>query len=140
MRRSVRNDPEIDLVGLIRIAKREPKFEWRGREGEMSNPLFRGFASEIPEEAQEYDEPVLIRINTNDAEELRDGFPKSEEELFANYRAIILDDVESEFFTVEQQNLLDRFVATRGGTVVMLGGQESFQQGKWNDTPAALPR
>lgn len=135
MRRSVRNDPEIDLVGLIRIAKREPKFEWRGREGEMSNPLFRGFASEIPEEAQEYDESVLIRINTNDAEELRDGFPKSEEELFANYRAIILDDVESEFFTVEQQNLLDRFVATRGGTVVMLGGQESFQQGKWNNTP-----
>ncbi len=135
LRRAVRADPEIDLVALIRIAKREPKFEWRGREGEMSNPLFRGFDSDIPEEAQEYDEPVLIRINTRDEEELRDGFPKTDEELFSNYRAIILDDVESEFFTVEQQNLLDRFVSTRGGTVVMLGGQESFQQGKWNNTP-----
>ncbi|NNE91669.1 MAG: hypothetical protein HKN23_08480 [Verrucomicrobiales bacterium] len=135
MRRSVRADEEIDLVALIRIAKREPKFEWRGREGEMSNPLFRGFNSDVPETAQEYDEPVLIRMNTKDAEELRDGFPKTEEELFANYRAIILDDVESDFFTAEQLNLLDRFVGTRGGTLLMLGGGESFQQGKWNNTP-----
>lgn len=135
LRRSIAEDAELDLVALIRIAKREPKFEWRGRSGESSNPLFRGFQSDIPEETQRYDEPVLVRLNTAFPEELRDGFPGSEEELFPHYRAIILDDVEADLFTVEQQELIDRFVARRGGTLVMLGGQESFQSGGWNNTP-----
>lgn len=135
LRRAIANDAELDLVALIRIAKREPKFEWRGQAGESSNPLFRGFNKDIPEEAQRYDEPVLIRLNTATPEELRDGFPKTAEELFAAYRTIIIDDLEAEFFTQEQQNLIDQFVAMRGGTVVMLGGQESFQQGGWDNTP-----
>lgn len=135
LRRAIAKDAEIDLVGLIRIAKREPKFEWRGRTGESSNPLFRGFNRDIPEEAQRYDQPVLVRLNTASPEELRDGFPKTAEDLFSHFRAIIIDDIEAEFFTQEQQNLIDRFVAMRGGTVLMLGGQESFQQGKWNNTP-----
>lgn len=135
LRRAVANDAELDLVGLIRIAKREPKFEWRGRSGESSNPLFRGFNKDIPEETQRYDQPVLVRLNTANPEELRDGFPKVAEELFSAYRAIIIDDLEAEFFTQEQQNLIDQFVAVRGGTVVMLGGQESFQQGGWDNTP-----
>lgn len=134
LRRSLAEDSELELVGLIRIAKREPKFEWRGRTGESSNPLFRGFQSDIPEETQKYDEPVLIRLNTATPEELRDGFPSTEEELFPHYRAIILDDIESEFFTQEQQELVDRFVSLRGGTLVMLGGQESFQSGEWQNT------
>lgn len=135
LRRAVANDAELDLVGLIRIAKREPKFEWRGRSGESSNPLFRGFNKDIPEETQRYDQPVLVRLNTATPEELRDGFPKTAEELFSAYRVIIIDDLEAEFFTQEQQNLIDQFVAVRGGTVVMLGGQESFQQGGWDNTP-----
>lgn len=135
LRRALSLDSEIDLVGLIRIAKREPKFEWRGKPGESSNPLFRGFAKDIPEETQRYDQPVLIRLNTKSPEELRDGFPKAEEELFSSFRAIVLDDVEADFFTTEQQNLIDRFVAQRGGTVIMLGGQESFQEGGWDNTP-----
>ncbi len=134
LRRSIAEDAELDLVGLIRIAKREPKFEWRGRTGESSNPLFRGFKNDIPEETQKYDEPVLIRLNTSTPEELRDGFPSTEEQLFPHYRAIILDDIESEFFTQEQQELVDRFVSQRGGTLVMLGGQESFQSGGWQNT------
>ncbi len=135
LRRAIANDAELDLVGLIRIAKREPKFEWRGKSGESGNPLFRGFNKDIPEEAQRYDEPVLVRLNTASPEELRDGFPKTAEDLFAAYRTIIIDDLEAEFFTQEQQNLIDQFVAMRGGTVVMLGGQESFQQGGWDNTP-----
>lgn len=135
LRRSLAEDAEIDLVGLIRIAKREPKFEWRGRVGESSNPLFRGFNSDIPEETQKYDEPVYVRLNTATPDELRDGFPATEEELFPAYRTVILDDIEAESFTQEKQELLERFVSQRGGTVVMLGGQESFQQGDWDNTP-----
>lgn len=135
LRRAITQDAELDLVGLIRIAKREPKFEWRGRTGESSNPLFRGFNSDIPEETQRYDEPVFVRLNTSGPEELRNGFPKSEADLFPHFRAIIFDDVEAGQFTQEQQELVDRFVARRGGTVIMLGGQESFQAGGWENTP-----
>jgi uncharacterized membrane protein len=135
LRRALESDTEVQLVSLIRIAKREPKFEWRGRVGESSNPLFRGFRGDIPEEAQRYDEPVLMRLNTENEAELRDGFPKSEAALFGAYRAIILDDVEADFFTREQLNLIDRFVSARGGSLLMMGGQESFQPGGWNNTP-----
>ncbi|MDF1826208.1 MAG: hypothetical protein P1U68_16295 [Verrucomicrobiales bacterium] len=135
IRRSLAKDAEIDLVGLIRIAKREPKFEWRGRSGESSNPLFRGFQSDIPEETQRYDEPVFVRLNTSSPEELRNGFPKSEADLFPHFRAIIFDDVEAAQFSQEQQELIDRFVSRRGGTLIMLGGQESFRAGGWDNTP-----
>lgn len=135
LRRSLSMDSEIELVGLIRIAKREPKFEWRGRTGESSNPLFRGFRSEIPEETNQYDEPVLVRLNVGNPSELRDGFPKSAEDLFNSYKAIVIDDLEADFFTQEQLELIDQFVSRRGGTLLMLGGQESFQLGGWNNTP-----
>lgn len=135
LRRSLGPDSDVKLVSLLRIARREPKFEWRGRAGESSNPLFRGFQSDIPEEAQRYDQPVLIRLGTETPEELRDGFPKAEAELFGAYRAIVLDDVEAEFFTQEQLNLLERFVSRRGGALLMMGGQECFRQGGWDRTP-----
>src|SRR5262249_45663912 len=34
LRRALETDDEVKLVSLIRIAKREPKFQWRGRGGE----------------------------------------------------------------------------------------------------------
>ncbi|MCX6856395.1 MAG: glutamine amidotransferase [Verrucomicrobia bacterium] len=51
------------------------------------------------------------------------------------YRAIILDDIEAAFFTQEQMNLIERFVSERGGALLMLGGQESYQQGGYDHTP-----
>jgi uncharacterized membrane protein len=135
LRRSLEPDDEVKLAALIRMAKREPKFQWRGREGETSNPLFRGFKSGEPEEAQRYDQPVLKRLNVMDASELADGFPKTPEELFGKFRAVVLDDVEAEFFTREQLDLLERFVSVRGGSLVMLGGQESFRLGGYEHTP-----
>jgi len=137
LRRSLAKDAEMDLAALVRIAKREPKFEWRGREGESSNPLFRGFQRDLPEDIYRYDEPVFIRLNVASDEELRDGFPKTEEALFPHFRAIVLDNVEAEFFTLEQQELLENFVSRRGGTILMLGGQESFHAGGWANTPVA---
>jgi uncharacterized membrane protein len=134
LRRALEADQQVQLVGLVRIANREPKFDWRGRVGESSNPLFRGFKKEGDEEAERYDQPVLVRLNTRDDAELRDGFPKSAEALFG-YHAVILDDLEAGFFTHGQQALLAKFVSERGGGLLMLGGQESFQNGKYQRTP-----
>jgi uncharacterized membrane protein len=135
LRRAMALDPEVQLPSLIRIAKREPKFEFRSRAGETSNPLFRGFGGEQQTDAQRYDEPVLTRLGTKDKQELVDGFPKTPELLMGEYRAVILDDVEAEFFTQEQMNLMERFVSQRGGSLIMLGGADSFETGGYDNTP-----
>ena len=134
LRRALQADDEIDLVGLIRIAKQEPKFTFRSRQNERTNPLFRGFGNDDDEDAEQYDQPVLVRIGTRDKEELRDGFPKSATELF-QYDAIVLDDVESGFFNEDQKSLIKEFVTVRGGGFLMLGGQEAFNEGKYDRTP-----
>ncbi|MFO1439379.1 MAG: hypothetical protein U1F81_13755 [Verrucomicrobiaceae bacterium] len=135
LRRAIAGDDDIQMPALVRIAKREPKFEWRGKAGESVNPLFRGFGAKDGEEAQRYDQPVIIRLGTKDAKELSDGFPKAAEDFFAEFRAIILDDIEAQFFTQEQMNLIERFVSERGGALMMLGGQECFRSGGYDNTP-----
>lgn len=139
LNRALLDDPQLQMVALMRAARREPKFDFRGRAGEASNPMFRGF-SEDPEAAPRYDQPVLVRVNARDENELRGGFPRTAEELYA-YDAVILDDVEAEFFTHEQQALLREFVAERGGGLLMLGGADSLDSGNYAETPlaAALP-
>jgi uncharacterized membrane protein len=134
LRRAATEDDELNLVGLLRIARREPKFTFRGRPGERTNPLYRGFGNQADEQAEQYDEPVLLRLGTEDADELRGGFPKSEEDLF-RYHALIFDDVEAGFFSHEQMSLVQQFVSRRGGGFLMLGGRESFAKGGYNRTP-----
>ncbi|HEV7924123.1 MAG TPA: hypothetical protein VGR14_02135, partial [Verrucomicrobiae bacterium] len=135
LNRAVGDDPQVHLVALIRIAKREPKFDFKGRDGESSNPLFKGFG-QTDDETARYDQPVIIRLNTADAFELRGNFPKTAEELF-RYHAVIVGDLESEFFTHDQMVLLQRFVSERGGGFLMLGGAESFRQGNYAGTVIA---
>ena len=134
LRRAISEDPQVQLVGLLRVARREPKYDWRGHAGESSNPLYRGFDGTDGEQTEQYDQPVLVRLNTRDDAELRDGFPKTKQELYG-YHAVIFDDVEAEFFSADQMDLLRRFVAERGGGFMMLGGRESFQQGDFQRTP-----
>jgi uncharacterized membrane protein len=135
LNRAVADDPQVQLVSLIRVARREPKFVFKGRFGESSNPLFRGFG-DTNEETVRYDQPVLVRFNTKDAFELRGGFPKTATDLF-RYHAVILGDLEADFFTHDQMVLLQRFVSERGGGFLMLGGAESFRQGNYAGTVIA---
>jgi uncharacterized membrane protein len=134
LNRAVQEDDQLQLVGLIRIAKREPKFNFMGRPGETSNPLFRGFGNQAAEDVERYDQPVLVRLNTRDELELRAGFPTTPEDLYG-YHAVIVDHLEAEFFTADQAALLQRFVSERGGGFLMLGGMESFQEGGYARTP-----
>ncbi len=133
LRRALEGEEQTQLTALIRIAKREPKFEFKGRAGESSNPLFRGFGNQSKEEIERYDQPVLVRLGTEDEKELAGGFPKTSEDLF-RYRAVIVDDVEAEFFSAAQMSLLQRFVGERGGGFLMLGGMESFGDGAYART------
>lgn len=135
LNRALSEDPQVHLVSLIRVAKREPKFDFRGRAGETSNPLFRGFGNQAAEDVVAYDKPVMIRQNVEDENELANGeFPSTPEDLY-KYHAIILDDLEYEFFKPDQAALIQKFVSERGGGFLMLGGMESFQEGKYARTP-----
>lgn len=134
LNRSLSEDPEMDLVGLIRVARREPKFQWRGRSGENTNPLFRGFNPD--DDTAEFDQPVLVRLNTKDEHELSAGFPREAKDLFG-YHAVLIDDMERPFFTVDQMELIDHFVSRRGGSLLMMGGVESFANGAYARTPIA---
>jgi uncharacterized membrane protein len=132
LRRAIESEDEVKLVGLVRIAKREPKFTFLSRTGERTNPLFRGFHN-TGEQTEEFDQPVLVRLGTEDQDELRGGFPKDAEDLF-RYHAVVLDDVEAGFFTQDQLSLLQRFVGQRGGGLLMMGGKNSFQEGNFART------
>ena len=45
LNRAIQDDPQVQMVSLIRVAKREPKFEFKGRDGDSSNPLFAVLAT-----------------------------------------------------------------------------------------------
>ena len=134
LRRALDDDDQVELVGLIRIAHRQPKFDFRAARSGSTNPFFNGFDQPDPDPAERSDQPVLVRLGTRDDDELRDGFPKSAEELY-RYHAIVIDDLESAFFTPDQLALLRNFVSQRGGGLLMLGGPESFAEGKYDRTP-----
>lgn len=134
LQRALLEDDQVQLAGLVRIAKREPKFNFLSRAGERTNPLFRGFDPPSSQPVEDYDQPVLVRIGLDDETELRGGFPRSADELY-RYHAVIFDDVESEFFTQDQMQLIKDFVRQRGGGLLMLGGVESFKNGHFDRTP-----
>ena len=46
--------------------------------------------------------------------------------------AVVLDDLESAFFTQDQLTLLRNFVSYRGGGFLMLGGPDAFADGKYD--------
>jgi uncharacterized membrane protein len=134
LNRAVQEDDQLQLVGLVRVAKREPKFTFMGRAGESSNPLYRGFENQSPDQVERYDQAVMIRLNTRDQLELRAGFPRTPEDLYG-YHAVIVDDLEAGFFSPDQATLLQKFVSERGGGFLMLGGMETFQEGNYQRTP-----
>lgn len=140
LRRALAADDQINLVGLVRIAKRQPKFSFRRAGDTSTNQLFEGFDHPDADAAETYDEPVLVRLDTADEHELRDGFPRTANELY-RYDAIVIDDLEAGFFTQDQLTLIDDFVSRRGGGLLMLGGAESFVAGKYRRTSVgdALP-
>jgi uncharacterized membrane protein len=134
LRRAIEEDKEVELIGLVRIARRQPKFDFRSARTQSTSPLFDGFDHPDPETAERQDQPVLIRLGTHDKDELRDGFPNAADLLY-KYHAIIIDDLEASFFNPDQQALVRNFVSQRGGGLLMLGGPDSFVEGKYDKSP-----
>jgi uncharacterized membrane protein len=133
LRRAISEDDQVQLVGLLRIAKRQPKFDFRDPQDRKNSQLFTNFDNIDSDTAESRDQAVLVRLGTLDDIELRDGFPKTAEEL-DRYHAIVLDDLEAAFFAPDQMTLIRNFVNQRGGGLLMLGGPDSFTEGKYDRT------
>ncbi len=78
----------------------------------------------------------FFRQGIESEEILANGFPTTREELF-EYKGLILGSIESTFFTQEQQEMIVEFVSERGGGFMMLGGRNSFSDGRYQNTPIA---
>ena len=74
-----------------------------------------------------------VRIGVDDANELRNGFPSTREELF-KYQGLILGSVDAYLLTANQQDIIADFVETHGGGLLALGGEQSFAEGGWLET------
>src|SRR6266699_519495 len=66
---------------------------------------------------------------------LNRALAEDEQIRLVGYHAVMVDDLEAEFFTRDQMALLQKFVSERGGGFLMLGGAETFHQGKYERTP-----
>lgn len=78
------------------------------------------------------------------AQELQDGFPVTEADLY-RYDAVIVGSVEAATLSPQQQQLLHDFVSLRGGALMLLGGSSGLGSGGWGESllgpalPARLP-
>ena len=108
----VEDDRNLQVVELLRTA------------------MGTGGATTTSLEAQD----KFLRLGVDSADELKNGFPTTPEELFA-YKGIILGSVEASAFTVDQLRMISDFVSRRGGGLLALGGRRAFAEGGWGGTP-----
>jgi len=87
----------------------------------------------------------LLRQGVETAAELAEGFPEDARTLFA-FDALVIGSVEASLLSPEQHRLVEAFVRTRGGALLMLGGARGLSAGGWGATalaeafPVTLPR
>lgn len=76
------------------------------------------------------------RQGVSSAEELENGFPASEKELFG-YDAVVLGSLEAAALSQQQHQWLKDFVDRRGGSLLMLAGRDGLGDGGWSRVPIA---
>ena len=69
-----------------------------------------------------------------DKKETEEGFPAKPEELF-KFAGLVIGDVESNYFTPTQQELIREFANRRGGGILFLGGRETLSDGGYQRSP-----
>jgi len=103
--------PALDVLYLEGHPRNEYKFIRRAVQGDDSIRL----ATYLQTGPEKY-----YRQGIESPTELSEGFPRTKEDLYA-YEAIILGDIEESFFNADQLQMIDDFVAERGGGFLMSG-------------------
>ena len=107
----------------------EPRFEVKFLRRAVSDDNILRVSSLIRTAENKY-----YRVGIGSAEELATGFPNDAESLFA-YDVVILGSVAANLLQEEQQELLQDYVAQRGGALLMLGANEAFAEGGYGQSP-----
>ncbi len=71
-----------------------------------------------------------------DRKDLADGFPVKAEELF-KFSGLVIGDVEANYFTAAQQEMIREFANRRGGGILFLGGRATLSDGGYPHSPLA---
>ena len=103
--------PALDVLYIEGHPRNEYKFIRRAVQGDDSIRL----ATYLQTGPEKY-----YRQGIESPTELSEGFPRTKEDLYA-YEAIILGDIERSFFNADQLQMIDDFVAERGGGFLMSG-------------------
>ncbi len=106
-----REKPPLDILYLEGHPRNEYKFIRRSVEEDRSLRL----ATYLQTGPEKY-----YRQGIESPTELSSGFPRDKESLY-QYEAIILGDIEKTFFNADQLQMIDDFVAERGGGLLMSG-------------------
>lgn len=122
------------IEGPLRVlyVEGEPRWEL----GKLRESLQPNEKNVILVSLQRTGENKFYRQGIGGQQELVEGFPKSEEELFS-YQGLILGSVEANFFTAEQMRNIEAFVSRRGGGLLAIGGRLAFNGGNYKGTPVA---
>ena len=78
----------------------------------------------------------FYRQGVKSGDELKDGLPVSEAELFG-FDAVILGSIEAAAFNAQQHEWLKAFVDRRGGSLLLLAGRDGMGDGGWGRVPLA---
>ncbi len=78
----------------------------------------------------------FYRQGVDGPDELANGFPTEERDLFA-YDAVIIGSYEATGLSEAQQDMLREFVSRRGGSLLMLGGRRGLADGGWGASTIA---
>lgn len=106
-----REKPALDVLYIEGHPRNEYKFIRRAVEDDTSLRL----ATYLQTGPEKY-----YRQGIESPTELSSGFPRDREELY-QYEAIVLGDIEKTFFNDDQLQMIDDFVAERGGGLLMSG-------------------
>ncbi|MCB1670099.1 MAG: VWA domain-containing protein [Gammaproteobacteria bacterium] len=103
--------PPLDILYIEGHPRNEYKFIRRAVQGDSSLRLAT-YLQTGPEK--------FYRQGIESATELSSGFPETKEDLYG-YETIILGDIEASFFNADQLQMIEDFVAERGGGFLVSG-------------------
>jgi len=127
-----RQDALVEVIeGPMRILHVEGEPRWEL--GKIREALSLNEKNVTVVSLQRTGENKFYRQGIGSEQELVNGFPRTEEELFA-YDGLVLGSVEASFFTTEQLRNIESFVARRGGGLLALGGRLSYDAGRYKGT------
>ena len=136
LRRALADDEQVQLVGLVRIARRQPKFDFQQpRATGPTSPLFDGFDHPDADTAERADQPVLVRLGTARRGRAAGRLPQDRRRALPLPRGRPRRPRGRLLHARTSSPCCGTSSSQRGGGLLMLGGPDSFADGKYDRTP-----